>query len=107
TSLHVPAQSDLCCALAILFTDLAQQRMCEDSMLTFCERSPRLWLNTVFMHQLERIFLLKERMQLYLIDGRDDFYAFTEIAKTVWIKVADTDGTQLAFTIRFFHCPIS
>ena len=48
TSLHIPSQDNLGRALAVLRTDRCQFRICEDAMLAFGQRRPRLRLDAEF-----------------------------------------------------------
>ena len=78
-ALRIPAESHLSGAFSVLFPDFRQNRVGEDSVVPFRERSPGLRLYAVFLHQSQSVFLLEERMKLYLIDCRDNLYSFTQI----------------------------
>ena len=102
-TLYIPAQRHLGSALSVFLTDLCQDRMSENPMISFGKRSPCLWLHTVFFHQGKGVFLLEKRMQLYLIDCRRHFHCLTQIRKPRRIEVTYADGLELSFFVRFLH----
>ena len=103
TSLYVPAQSYLSRSLSVLLADSGQYRMSEDTMVAFCKRTPCLRMNAILFHKRQSVFLLEERMQLYLIDCRHNIYGLTQVRQTVRVEIADTDGFQFSFFISFLH----
>ena len=101
TSLYVPAQSYLSRSLSVLLADSGRYRMSEDTMVAFCKRTPCLRMNAILFHKRQSVFLLEERMQLYLIDCRHNIYGLTQVRQTVRVEIADTDGFQFSSCFPF------
>ena len=98
-ALYVPAESNLSRALSVFFSDRRKNRMSEDAVVSFCEWSPCFRTYAVFFHQCKSVFLLEERMKLYLVDCRDHIDCLAKICQTCRIEVADTDGTKFSFFV--------
>ena len=67
------------------------------------KRCPCFRLDAVFFHKGEFIFSLIERMELDLIDGRNDVGIEAEVDDAVWQEIADTDRADPAFFVKLRH----
>jgi hypothetical protein len=66
----------------------AQDRVGEQVVLSFGERSPRLDLNTEVAHQVVLGGALEERVRLDLVESRRDLVVVDEVGQPVGIEDA-------------------
>ena len=72
-------------------------------MVALGERPPCFGRYTVFFHKSERVFLLKERVQLHLIDRGNDLCTLAQIGENMRIEVAHADGGDNALFVKLLH----
>ena len=106
-SLHVPAESDLCCGLSVLLADGGEVRIGEDAVISFSQRAPCLRNDAVGFHDTEVFFTGEERMRFDLVDGRDDFHVFAKVDEDGREIVGYADGFCEAVFGCFFEVSVS
>nr|GEU28231.1 hypothetical protein [Tanacetum cinerariifolium] len=102
-ALHQPAQDDLADRLVIARCDIGQHGILEQVVAPFRKRRPRFGLHAVVLHELHAVFLLVERIDLHLVDGRLDVVEGDQVHQTVGLEIAHAYRAQLAGAVGLFH----
>ena len=90
----------------MLLSDLCKGRIGEQSVGTFCQRSPCHETRTQLIHEFARLALLVEDMRLHLINHRCYLHVGGKVNQMVWEEVAHADGTELAGLIGLLQVTI-
>ena len=73
-ALQQPALGYLCGSLAVFLSNLGEGRVGEQSVLTFCQRSPCHETGAKLIHELSGLVLLVEHMRLHLVHHRRNLH---------------------------------
>jgi 3-methyladenine DNA glycosylase AlkD len=106
-ALQQPAQGYLCSSLAVFLANLGEGRVGEQSVLTFCQWSPRHELGAKLIHELSSLVLLVEHMRLHLVHHRRNLHVGSQVYEMVREEVAHSDGTHLSCLVSFFQVTVS
>ena len=78
--------------LAMLPSNLRQNRIGKEMMQSLIKGRPRFWHNIIFAHGVYIKLLLKKGVQLYLIEHGFYLKGFTDVSQYMRITVGHADG---------------
>src|SRR5690606_38508829 len=102
-TLDLPAEDDLRDRLAVLTSNLFENRVREHVVPAFGERRPCLDLDAVLAQERLCFDLLLERVHLDLVHRRHDLVVDDQIHDAVRLVIADADGTDAAIAKHSLH----
>ena len=94
--LQQPAQGYLCSSLSVLLANLGEGRVGEQSVLTFCQWSPRHEPCTKLIHEFSGLVLLVEHVRLHLVHHWCNLHVGSQVDEMIREEVAHSDGTNLS-----------
>lgn len=97
------AKRHLSGGLAVRKTDLIEHRVLEKVVAALGERAPALRLHAVLLHHLDVVEALAERVDLDLIDVRNDFCVHGQISEAVGHEVCHADRADAPGFAEFLH----